>query len=90
MGILEGRFPEKHYRPGWARDIPMAITPWEVFRRTVLADPALQRELRGCADWPALVAAALRLAAERGLAVSADELEASAREGRRAWVERHL
>jgi hypothetical protein len=65
-------------------------TSLDAFRRAALADPALQRELRALADWPAFVAAVVRLARERGLDVAPDQLEAAARESRRAWVERHL
>lgn len=70
--------------------IAMADAPFDALRRLVLADETLRRELRACSDWPSFVAAALRLAAERGLAVSPAELEAAARDGRRAWMERHL
>jgi hypothetical protein len=63
---------------------------WRSFQRTVLSDERLQLELRAIRAWPEFVAAVLRVAAERGLALSADDLEAAAREGRSAWMERHL
>jgi hypothetical protein len=68
----------------------MAKSSLDLFRQAILSDESLQAQLREIAGWPSFVAAALRLAADRGLAITAADLEAAAREGRRVWMERHL
>jgi ribosomal protein L16/L10AE len=56
----------------------------------VLADAGLQERLRRETDWPAFAALARRLAAERGLTLSEEALEAARTAARRAYVERRL
>jgi hypothetical protein len=56
----------------------------------VLADPALQERLRAETDWPAFAALVQRLAGERGLSLTAEELEGARRAARRAFIERRL
>src|SRR5580658_2009599 len=51
-----------------------AISPFEAFRRAVMADAALQAELSQLYDPAAFVALALSLASERGLTLSADDI----------------
>lgn len=60
----------------------------EAFRELVVADPQLQERLRAEADWPAFAGLAVRLAAERGITLTAEELAAARRATRRAWLER--
>jgi hypothetical protein len=62
--------------------------PFERFRRIVFADPALQKRLRAIPDWPAFVDAAVEAAAQHGVAVTKEEVQAARRASRRSWLER--
>lgn len=68
----------------------MSECAWDEFRRLVLTDDVVQKQLRAISDWPTFVAAILRLAAERGWAVTAADVEVAARRSRQAWMERSL
>jgi len=63
-----------------------APTPLEQFQSLVLADPALQRELRAAPDRASFVALVVARARERGYAVSASDIEAALDEGARTWT----
>lgn len=67
-----------------------APAPLEKFRAIVLADPALQQELRAVADRASFVALAVARAAERGCALAAADLEAALDTGARAWVRQRI
>ncbi|POA28124.1 MULTISPECIES: aspartyl/asparaginyl beta-hydroxylase domain-containing protein [unclassified Pseudomonas] len=57
------------------------------FRRLLENDPQLCKTLQGVTDSEAFIATTLKLAAERGLAFSREELRAAMRNGRRQWNE---
>lgn len=67
-----------------------APTPLERFRSLVLADPALQRELRAAADRVSFIALVVERARERACAVSASDIEAALDEGARAWTRQRI
>jgi hypothetical protein len=56
------------------------------FQAVVLADPALQRELRRTPDRASFVALVLERAREHGCAVDAPMIEAALDAGARAWT----
>jgi predicted ribosomally synthesized peptide with nif11-like leader len=60
----------------------------EQFRRLVLQDEALQKQLRETAGRQEFVELMLRLGAERGYRFTAEEIEEALRESWRAWLER--
>ncbi|RON05348.1 aspartyl beta-hydroxylase [Pseudomonas brassicacearum] len=57
------------------------------FQRLLESDPQLCRILQGMTDNEAFIATTLKLAAERGLAFSREELRAAMRNGRHQWNE---
>lgn len=57
------------------------------FQRCVEADPQLTRILQGHHDVEAFIDCALRLAAEQGLPMTREALQAAMRNGRRQWSE---
>ncbi|MDE2369613.1 MAG: aspartyl/asparaginyl beta-hydroxylase domain-containing protein [Burkholderiales bacterium] len=63
---------------------------FERFRERVLADPALQAELRRHADFDALARAAQEAGAAGGLRFTVEDVRAAFHAGRRIWLERHL
>ena len=63
---------------------------FEQFRLVVLADEALQAELRRFADKKEFVARTVELAAEHGFQLAAEDVEDAMREGRRSWIEQGL
>ena len=67
-----------------------APTPLEKFQTLVLADPALQQELRAASDRASFVALAVARARERNCAVAASEMEAAIEAGARAWVRQRI
>jgi Nif11 domain len=68
----------------------MSKEDFESFRRLVLADSALQRELQEVTHQEDFVVRFLSLARERGLAVEADDVETALRNSRREWLERWI
>jgi hypothetical protein len=58
------------------------------FRQIVLRDPALQEQLWEAPGLDAFLNLALRLAAQCGQPISAEDVDAALREGRREWRER--
>ena len=61
-------------------------TALEEFRTIVLADPALQRELRGAADRAIFVQLVVARARERGCALDAAAVEATLDAAAREWL----
>ena len=57
------------------------------FRRLLENDPQLCKTLQGATDNETFIATTLKLATERGLAFSREELRAAMRHGRRQWNE---
>jgi len=68
----------------------MAIQDFLSIRAVVLADAALQEQLRAAADEATLFAMVLALGRERGFAVSEDDLRTVVNINRRGWLERWL
>lgn len=66
----------------------MPTDGFDALHDRVLADPAAQARLRAATDWDAFVASAGALAAERGIALAAGELDEARAAARRAWIER--
>jgi len=60
------------------------------FRHVVLADGFLQERLRSVTDHDTFSALVVELAAERGFALTTDDLTQAMRDGRRAWLERWI
>ncbi len=58
------------------------------FRAAVLGDPLLEQQLRAIDRWDAFVQVALAAAAERGIALSAAELEDERRREQLGWLTR--
>ena len=61
---------------------------FERFRGVVFADREIQVRLRSVSEWPAFVDAALDVAAERGVELTAEDLFVARDEARRSWLER--
>jgi glutaredoxin-related protein len=61
---------------------------FERFRQLVLADPELQARLRAIREWPAFAAAAVEAAAEHGIDVTEEAVQAARVQARRSWLER--
>ena len=68
----------------------MAIQDFLSIKAVVLADAALQEQLRAAPDEAALFAMVLTLGRERGFAVSEDDLRTVVNINRRGWLERWL
>jgi len=62
----------------------------ERFGELVLADRSLLDQLRAASNEPAFIQLAIRLAAERGLDLTASALQAAINQKRRSWLERWL
>jgi hypothetical protein len=62
----------------------------EKFQTLVLADPALQQELRAAPDRASFVALAVARARERDCAIAASEIEAAIEAGARTWVRQRI
>jgi hypothetical protein len=60
---------------------------FEHVRQAVLADPELQTELQAIEDWAGFLSATLAAAAERGLPLTADDVENARVAARQAWHE---
>jgi hypothetical protein len=60
------------------------------FKAIVLADAALQRELRRAADPEGFIALVIARAGERGLAIERGEIEAALADGARSWTLRWI
>jgi hypothetical protein len=63
---------------------------FERFQELVLADRALLDQLRATPNEPAFIELAVRLAAERRCALTAQDLRVAMAQKRRAWLERWL
>jgi hypothetical protein len=61
---------------------------FDALRNVVLADPRAQSRLRATRDWEEFVTASGALAAEHGISIGREDLEAARREARRDWVGR--
>jgi predicted ribosomally synthesized peptide with nif11-like leader len=59
-----------------------------LFCQKVFFDPLLQARLRELTDRREFIAATLQIAQEHGFEFTAQEVEASLNQGRRAWLER--
>ncbi len=70
-----------------APSVGHAAQALEQFRRLLEREPPLCQTLQRVTDSEAFIDVTLRLAAERGLMVSRDELRAAMRNGRRQWNE---
>jgi len=68
----------------------MSAEAFARFRNEVLADVDLQAALRDTTDRAAFVAAVVRVAAERGHAVTPDDVDAALTASRRVWLERWI
>ena len=68
----------------------MPLQDFDQFRRIVFGDPALLDQLLQAPDLPSLMAAVIAAARDRGLDVTAEDLQAVANTNRRAWLERWL
>jgi hypothetical protein len=68
----------------------MSETPLEKFRALVLADPMLERELRGAADRKRFVALAVERAQANGCEVVAADIDAALDAAARDWMLRWL
>jgi hypothetical protein len=64
------------------------ISAFEHCRRLVLEDPALERRLREIPDWPAFTSALVELAAEHGMELTPDEIDAQRGPALLAWLAR--
>jgi hypothetical protein len=62
----------------------------ERFRLIVLADPALQAELRRWTDHDRFVSEVVRAATARGRELEASDVEDAMRTARQAWLERWI
>ena len=61
---------------------------FERFRQLVLDDISLQERLRSATEWPAFVTTALGEAGDRGVELTATDLEAARRAATRSWLDR--
>ena len=65
----------------------MLDASFEKFRDLVLADEAMQKELRGLSDRKEFVARVVELSRENGFELSSDDIENEMRLGSRVWTE---
>jgi hypothetical protein len=65
-------------------------TPFDSFRRLVLADRELEAHLRSIPEWPTFIAAALDAAARHGIVLSEADVLAARDAARRSWLERWI
>jgi hypothetical protein len=65
----------------------MSKTPFEEFRDLILADVAIQDELRRLSDRKDFVARVVHLSQERGFKFTSDDIESEMRLGGRIWNE---
>ena len=63
-------------------------TNFERFRATVLDDPQLEERLRAIDDWEPFTVAALEAAHERGLDLTAADIEAERQQALLGWLTR--
>jgi hypothetical protein len=70
--------------------VAAAPTPLERFQALVLADPALQQELRAASDRASFVALAVVHARAHNCAIAAGDIEAAIEAGARAWVRQRI
>jgi hypothetical protein len=63
---------------------------FERFQELVLGDSALHDQLRGTSNEPAFIELAVRLARERGCALTGEDFRVAMAQKRRAWLERWL
>jgi hypothetical protein len=68
----------------------MSQEDFDSFRQLVFADAGLQRALRDISDHEVFVERLVNLAAQRGLAVHADDVDEALRGSRRAWLEQWI
>lgn len=68
----------------------MTNAAFAAFRDAVHGDAGLQHALGAERDRERFVALAVRLARERGIALSPEDVEAALHEGMRAWLERWI
>ena len=68
----------------------MSVADLHRFQLIVLADAALQRELRACLDRTSFVALVIERAREHGCAVEAADIDAAFRAMARNWFTRGI
>jgi hypothetical protein len=68
----------------------MSAAGLQRFHQIVLADIALQNELRGCLDRASFIVHVLERACERGCAVEPADLDAAFEAAARNWVARGM
>ena len=67
-----------------------APTALEKFQTLVLADPALQRELRATGDRASFIALVIERARERNCPIAPSDIEAALEAGAHAWVRQRI
>ena len=65
-----------------------SLEPFTRFRRIVLADAELERQLQSIPDWPSFFEEATRAAADRGVTLTEADLLAARDQAKRSWLER--
>lgn len=68
----------------------MSQEQFEQFRKIVLEDLSLQKQLRSFTRYDRFVARVVKLSAERGFEFTADEVLEEIKASRRLWIERWI
>lgn len=68
----------------------MSQEQFEEFRKVVLEDVSLQKQLRNLTRRDRFIARVIKLGAERGFEFTADEIFEEMDASRRSWIERWL
>ena len=63
---------------------------FQQFRLAVLADPALQQDLRNIGDQAQFIDAVVTKGVQMGFEITDKDVEAAMRDGRRSWIERWI
>ena len=71
-------------------EAPSQQQDFERFQELVLGDRALHDQLRATPNEAAFIELAVRLAGERGYALTAEDFRVAITQKRRAWLERWL
>jgi hypothetical protein len=64
-----------------------SVERFAAFRRAVLSEPRLEARLQPIDEWPAFIDAAIAIASEEGIELTADDVAAAREESRRSWRE---
>jgi hypothetical protein len=70
--------------------VTAAPTALEKFQTLVLADPALQQELRATPDRAGFIALVIERARERSCQIAPSDVEAALEAGARTWVRQRI